>query len=387
MGSRLGLACLVYVWGAAIAAAQDPDWETMPWTRHCDYQAVTGTGAGSFPLDAEVRMRGIVLNRAEDMLDPAPDSDPFMGGQWQVTFHAVEPGDFGGTMLWMGQNIGKPKGTHPAGSYTVEQWLAEVERVSHDPASRRLFRPGDLIEVRARAPGLFYKGKTNINEAHLTTPFNDFDVILVRAGEGLLQPVGVTLADLKDVTPGPTFDTFRFDASRLSGAEHYQCAAIRIENVWFADAADWRPGGDLVLTDGGLTLPVKLGLGVDFSSHPAPAGPFAIVGILDQEDTLTTDGFKDGYRLYVLGFDGSRFYLPGEDIAPADCDWDGDVDQVDFGHFQRCLTGEEDPLRPVCGDADLNKDGVVDEADFVLFRRCESGPAIRADADCLAGTE
>lgn len=389
MGTRLAragaVAALFVGWGTGLRSgwAQDPDWAGMAWTRHCEYQAVTATGAAAFPLDSEVRMKGVLLNRAEDMLDPAPDSDPFMGGQWQVAFQAADPGDFGGTMLWMGQNIGKPKGTHPAGSYTASEYLAEIERVSHDPASGRQFRPGDLVEIRARAPGLFYRGKMNINEAHLKASFNDFDVILLYAGEGLPEPITVSLADLKQDAAGEDFDRFRFDSTRQSGPERYQGTAVRMENVWFTSGSQWGPDGDLVITDGSLTFPVKLGRSSDFSRHAVPIGPFAITGILDQEDAVSTDGFKDGYRLYVLGYDGERFYLPGEDIAPADFDWDGDVDQVDFGHLQRCYNAAEETVVPVCGDADLNKDRKVNHDDFELFERCESGPAVRANADCL----
>jgi len=77
--------------------------------------------------------------------------------------------------------------------------------------------------------------------------------------------------------------------------------------VWFGDLANWGPDAELVVTDGALTLPVKLGRSAEFSRHAAPAGPFTIAGILDQEDGVSSDGFKAGYRLYVLGYDGQVF--------------------------------------------------------------------------------
>ena len=62
-----------------------------------------------------------------------------MGGEWQVTFQAVEPGDRGGTTCWMGQNYGNQPWIHDSDlSYTNEAWVAEILRPefrSSDPAS------------------------------------------------------------------------------------------------------------------------------------------------------------------------------------------------------------------------------------------------------------
>lgn len=363
--------------------AQDPDWATMPYTTHEAYQAVDANGGGTFPTYDPVRMQGVILNRPQDMLDGTPGSNPFMGGQWQIQVQAWEAGDFGGTMLWMGQNIGKISGTHPSGSYTDAEWLAEVDRLNHDPATGRAFRPGDIVEVRARAPGLFFNGKTNINEQHDNHPLSDFDVVLLAAWQGLPEPATVVLSAVKDATPGPAFDTFLFDSTRASGAEHYQGSAIRIENVAFVDATAWGPDATLTITDGTLTLPVKLGRNEGFTQHPAPAGPFDIVGIFDQEDGVTTDGWKAGYRLWVMAYDGTRFHLPGQELSPADFDGDGDADHDDFAHLQRCFTAVGQDAEPICRDADLNRDLAVDDADVLLFEQCASGPAMAAEADCL----
>ena len=44
----------------------------------------------------------------------------------------------------------------------------------------------------------------------------------------------------------------------------------------------------------------------------------------------------------------------------SDFDRDNDVDQVDFGHFQECLSGPGTAQTdPACMDADLNGDGAV----------------------------
>jgi len=59
-----------------------------------------------------------------------------------------------------------------------------------------------------------------------------------------------------------------------------------------------------------------------------------------------------------------------------------DVDQVDFGGFQLCLSGAEHPYPTGCDRSDLSGDGDVDEQDFTLFSNCLSGPGISASPGC-----
>jgi len=58
-----------------------------------------------------------------------------------------------------------------------------------------------------------------------------------------------------------------------------------------------------------------------------------------------------------------------------DADLDGDVDQSDFGFFQRCYSGYNVPMRddPMCTCFDRNKDGDVDMYDFGEFLKCYTG--------------
>lgn len=68
-----------------------------------------------------------------------------------------------------------------------------------------------------------------------------------------------------------------------------------------------------------------------------------------------------------------------------DYDWDGDVDQVDYGHFQECYTGANGlpaTVQLTCGDAELTGDGRVNNDDLAVFQGCISGPAIAADPLC-----
>lgn len=373
----VGVAVLAWICGQATARAQEPDWASMSYTLHSAYQAVDADGNGTFPTDHAIKMRGVILNRPDDMLDPTPGADPFMGGQWQEFIQAVDGGDFGGTALYMGQNIGKINNTHPTGSYTDAEWLAEIDRVNHDPVTGRPFRPGDLVEVRARAPGLFFNGKTNVNEQHVKYPAANFDVILIQADYGLPTPQLVPLSDLKDAS-----DQFIFDQTRATGPEHYQASAIRINGVSFAGTANWGPGGQLTLQDGtGRTLPVLLGRGEGFTRYDPPAEPFNIVGILDQEDTISTDGCKAGYRLWVMDYDGSRFVLYR--YVKPDFDRDGDVDEDDLDHFGACASGpgiaQSDPL---CFNADFDDDNDVDQCDFGTLQRCLSGSNELPDPAC-----
>ena len=59
---------------------------------------------------------------------------------------------------------------------------------------------------------------------------------------------------------------------------------------------------------------------------------------------------------------------------PGDFDGDRDVDQEDFGHLQRCLSGDGILARPGCEEADLDSDSDVDANDFGLFQTCMGGP-------------
>ncbi len=226
------------------------------------------------------------------MLDPTPGSQAFMGGQWQIFIQTTDGGDFGGTGGWMGQNLGNISGD-PNDKYSDEEWLAELDRLNHDPNSGHAFQRGDLVELRARAPGLFFRGKTNVNEQHTSNPEANFDVGLLEADYGLPTPELISLSDVK----GPN-DVFIFGQQRLAGAEHYQGTRVRVNDVGFVDPNGWGPEGELVIPDGsGRTLPVKLGRGGGFSVYDPPPAPFDLITIFDQEDTNGEDGWRDGYRL------------------------------------------------------------------------------------------
>ena len=67
----------------------------------------------------------------------------------------------------------------------------------------------------------------------------------------------------------------------------------------------------------------------------------------------------------------------------ADYDRDGDVDMVDFAHFQVCLTGAGSPQNdPACQDAKFDGDNDVDQDDFAFLQGCLTGANIPADPRC-----
>ena len=70
-------------------------------------------------------------------------------------------------------------------------------------------------------------------------------------------------------------------------------------------------------------------------------------------------------------------------VAP-DLDLDGDVDQIDFGLFQRCLAGPGVP-QPLlsCAKARLDDDEDVDQDDFGLWQLCMTGPNEFASPTCM----
>lgn len=69
--------------------------------------------------------------------------------------------------------------------------------------------------------------------------------------------------------------------------------------------------------------------------------------------------------------------------VPGDWDEDGDVDQSDFGHFQRCLSGDTVPQNnQQCQTAKFDADSDVDQLDFAAFRECFSGNAVPGNPFC-----
>ena len=62
-----------------------------------------------------------------------------------------------------------------------------------------------------------------------------------------------------------------------------------------------------------------------------------------------------------------------------DIDGDNDVDQNDYGLFQKCFLKSDEE----CFYADFDSDGDVDSEDQEIFENCATGPSIPFDIECL----
>ncbi len=309
---------------------------------HQEVQAVDTDGYGDHPdllTFNKVMVEGIIINRSDFILDATPNQyAPYgPGGQWQIYIQG-ESDDHAGTAIWMGQCYDNIPGGD--GTYTDQEWLDEIYRLSHDPLTGYEYAPGDRVKVTGLLK--FYKGKTNINERHSTDPSYDLTIELVEAGVGLPQPEVITLDDVKDGN-----DNFIFDSSRLTSCEYYQGRLVKINNVSFVDANSWGPNAEMEITDGQKTFPVKLGIG--WGIRPGSNNltePFDVIGIFDQESSAYMV-CNDGYRIWVTNYDGNgrvltdraygRYNLPGE------INKDGKVDMLDFAwlvdNWLECVPG------------------------------------------------
>lgn len=279
---------------------------------HSNFQAVTSTGLSAWPESFPVTLTGVLLCSPAEMLDSTPNFLPWdgganagrMGGEWQITFQAVEPGDFGGTTCWMGQNYAnRVPPRDPEFSYSNEQWVSEILRLNHDPATGRPFRAGDLIEVTANR-SLFFGGKRNLNEAHSVDPAANFTIRLLSPDYGLPAPEVITLADVMnpggDAADWTTWPAI-FDQTRATGGEHYQGSRVRINGLTLVTTNGWNPAN----TWGNRLCTVTDGEGRYFSlRHPRyslgapPAGVFDAVGVFNQESNSGVQG-TNGYELFI----------------------------------------------------------------------------------------
>ena len=271
---------------------------------HTNLQAVNANGTSSWSGSYPFTITGVLLCNPDEMLDSTPNFLPYnegenlgkLGGEWQIAFQAVEPGDRGGTFCYMAQNYGNlPWIRDTSKSYTNEAWTAEILRLNYDPATMHKFQAGDLIQVTARM-SLFYGGKRNINEGHNNDPTNNFDISLVQSNYGLPTPEVITLADVKNAD-----DTYIFDQTRATGGEHYQGMRVRINNLTLLTTNGWNPTNTwsqrlCTATDGnGRTFPLRH---PRYTLGPPPAGVFDAIGIFNQESGSGSQG-TNGYELFV----------------------------------------------------------------------------------------
>ena len=292
---------------------------------HSEFQAVNASGEQTYNATEKVILEGILLHNPADMLDPTPDdtiTETFnLGGQWQIFFQG-EGDDHAGTAVFMGQLYNNLPWIPLDGGYSNQEFIAELERLN---AAR--FSPGDRIRVTGYY--LSYKGKLNINEQHQKNPDHDFTIELVKQGVGLPRPEVVNLKDIKDAD-----DKFIFDAARIRGCEYYQGRLVKIQNVQFVDDSGWQPNGQLLITDGVKTFPIKFGRGNGiYAGSNNLAERFDVIGIMDQESA----DLKSGYRIWVMNYDGNGSVLASREHRladkPGDSNLDGVVNFVDLARL------------------------------------------------------
>lgn len=298
----------VFLIVAIAAVTAGPTWANadVPLVTHREFQAVDASGEQTYNATAKVTLEGIVLHNPADMLDPTPDdtvTDLFdISGQWQLFFQG-EGDDHAGTAIWLGQLYNNLPWVAADGGYSNEEFVAELARINE-----ARFAVGDRIRVSGYF--LSYQGKNNINEQHEKNPDHDFTIELVEKGVGLPKPEVVSLDELKDEQ-----DRFVFDPERLVGGEYHQGRLIKIEDVNVVEPTGWGPDGEIVVTDGMKTLPVKLGRGNGiYAGSFNLAEPFDVIGILDQASPALTNG----YRLYVMNYDGNGDVLASYEHRMAD---------------------------------------------------------------------
>ncbi len=271
-----------------------------------NFEAVDANGFSTWNGSYPVTLVGVLLTDPSEMLDATPDYLPWnsganaydLGGQWQVFVQAVVGGsDRGGVECWMAQNYGNlPWEPHDGSdSYDNADWTANVNRVSHDPATGYAFHKGDLVMITANG-SLFYGGMQNVNEEHTTGPAYQFTISLVSSNFGLPAPQVISLSSV--ISTG-TSDIF--DPARMSGGEYYQGMRVRINGLTLATTAGWNTNSDwdsryCTATDGeGRQFPLIHPL---YDLCPAPTNRFDVTGVFLQESGSGTDG-TFGYELFV----------------------------------------------------------------------------------------
>lgn len=153
-----------------------------------------------------------------------------------------------------------------------------------------------------------------------------------------------------------------------------------IEWVGAASAVDGAPQGVLVEAMPGVWQTVV------FNPVSDPVVPFTGDGRVESptgKGTFEELAFSivDTVGPFTVYIDDVELLCPYP--IPGDWDEDGDVDQSDFGHLQRCLSGDSVPQNnPECQGARLDADSDVDQLDFAVFQGCMGGDAVPGDPFC-----
>ena len=240
---------LVFSLLASVSWAGDTIWEL---------QAVNEDGTGSHakvgaPPDEvnKVVVEGISLASTGEI--DMPNAEGF---QWfSLWLQADAP--LGGIQVW-------------AGPWSKDVWQAYSVQA------------GDRVRVEGWIAN--HNGKVFVNDRHSPATMWSMEVL---SHGNMPEP---------EVIPGIAACNF-FDPSRQGGGERYQTRWVRLNGVRIV-SGEWGAGNELTITDSsGGELTLLLSAQGNFDDYPAPAGPFDVVGIFDQEDA--EEPFHEEYRLWV----------------------------------------------------------------------------------------
>jgi hypothetical protein len=217
---------------------------------HSEIQSVDVSGNAIHPkvirpgnpwsLDKQVVMEGVVVVAPYELTDTA--TELLIAFQGEGTDHA-------GTQIWTGAFF--------------QDWPEPYDAYFG-------LLPGDRIRVTGYAAQ--FVGKTNINEQHSDDPAKDF-TIEVLGHPGMPTPQVVPSVAVAKI----------FDATRATGGEYFQNRWVRMNNLTITTPATWQAGEEVTVTDGVDSMQMMLSTVGDFSSFAAPAGPFDVVALFDQE--------------------------------------------------------------------------------------------------------
>ncbi len=267
-------------------------------TTFSELEAVDQDGNSSFE-GGPIEMTGIVINNPYDMLSGADE--------WQVFIQSVNPNDIGGAALYMVRAFTY---SNPPQIYSNEVWGSEIERLMVDSGTDgQSLAYGDLVTVTSDVAGMFYKGKFNINEQHMTDSAYDFDItVLSRGGTPVATPLSLSQVKSADNTQ------FLFDSTRATGAEHYQGTLVHLDNLFLdpASVSLWNNNATVVVKQGDLSMDLKLGLDENLSPESMDvasltSNPFSITAIFDQDSYNA----KSGYRLWLTNASQMTVPEPG----------------------------------------------------------------------------
>ncbi len=174
-----------------------------------------------------------------------------------------------------------------------------------------------------------------------------------------------------EVTTGPPGDAGLLLRRRLNYAVPRQQGRVYVDGVF---AGVWYDAGSTA-ADGSADGAFEAFRDSDFVVRAALIAGRPRVAVRIENASAESPWTEYRYTVLALADTSRR--------PRADFDLDRDVDQADFSHLQRCLSGPMIPQeQPVCLNARLDRDTDVDGDDITVFLKCLGASGVPADPDC-----